>query len=169
MATLRGNIQEAWTRLNEALPLQREYGEPNFLNITLVYLGILANQQGDPVQALTFLREGLLLSRQTGNRYLLCMALINLGCTLGKLQDPSCTARICSAAEALFKSLNTTVPEAYLQLYHLYLDHMKSQVGETLWQTWWAEGKTLSQEEVITLALQASHGPRFSNRGLQNP
>ena len=156
MATLQGHVQEAWTRLNEALPLQRAYSEPNFLNITLVYLGILANHQGNPVQSLTFLREALLLSQQTGNRYLLCMALINLGCSLGRLQEPAYTARICSAAEAIFESLNTTVPEAYSHLYHLFLDYMKSQVGETTWQTWWAEGKTLSQEEVIGLALQAS-------------
>ena len=155
MTALQGKVQEAWTQLNEALPLQREYSEPNFLNITLVYLGMLASQQGDPVQALTFLREGLLLARQTGSHYLLCMALMNIGCSLGALQEPSYTARICSAAEALFETLNTKVAKAYDQLYHLYLDHMKSQVGETLWQTWWAEGKMLSQEEVIALALQS--------------
>lgn len=156
IAMLQGNFQEAWTRFNEALPLQRDYSEPNLLNITLVYLGILALRQGDLGQSRTFLREGLLLSQQTGNRYLLCMALINLGCSLGKLGEPSSTARICSAAEALFASLNTTVPKAYRQLYDRFLNHLKSQVGEALWQTWWREGKTLSQEEVITLVLQAS-------------
>lgn len=157
MATLQGDVQEAWSRLNEALPLQRKYSEPNFLNITLVYLGILASRQGNPLQSSTLLREGLLLSRQTGNRYLLCMALINIGCSLGKLGEPSYTARICSAAEALFESLNTTVPKAYHDLYHLFLDHLKLQVDETIWETWWAEGKTLSEQEVITLALQVSN------------
>jgi hypothetical protein len=56
----------------------------------------------------------------------------------------------------LLRRLNIPPTPKYEQLYRLYLDNMKSQVGETLWQTWWAEGKKLSQEEVITLALQAS-------------
>ena len=155
VATLQGNFQEAWTHLLEALPLQRAYGEPNSLNLTLVDLGILAHYQGDLIQALTFLREGLLLARQTGNHYLLCAALMNLGFTLGKLQDPSYAARICSATVALFVRLKIpSAPKAYYQLYRLYLENMKSEVGETLWETWWAEGETLSREEVITLALQ---------------
>jgi hypothetical protein len=31
---------------------------------------------------------------------------------------------------------------------------------ETTWQSWWAEGKALSQEEVCTLVLAASEATR---------
>jgi len=75
---------------------------------------------------------------------------------LGTTRGPSYAARVCSAAEALFESLNTALPAAYCPLYDVYLGSLKSQVDETTWETWWAEGKALSQEEVSTLALAAS-------------
>ncbi len=156
MATLQGNFPQAWTYLSEAVTLQREYSEPGLLNITLVYLGVLALVQGDLIQSITYLREGLLLAQQTGNRYMLATDLIAFGCLLGTMRGPSLAARVCSAAEALLESLNTALPAAYCPLYDTYLGSLKSQVDETTWQTWWAEGKALSQEEMSRLALAAS-------------
>ena len=65
---------------------------------------------------------------------------------------------MCSAAEALFASLNTALPVAYGPLYSAYLGSTRLQVDEETWETWWAEGKALSQEEVTRLALEASEG-----------
>ncbi|HEY5002872.1 MAG TPA: NB-ARC domain-containing protein [Ktedonobacteraceae bacterium] len=155
IALLQGNFSQAWTQLQEALPLLRTYSEPGLLNITLVYLGTLALVQGDMGQSITYLREGLLLAQQINNHYMLATTLIVLGCLLGTSQGPSYAAHICSAAEALFTSLNTALPTAYQPLYNAYLDGLKSQVDEAQWQTWWAEGKALSPEEVSTLALEA--------------
>ena len=156
MATLQGNFPQAWTYLSEALTLQRENSEPGLLNVTLVYLGVLALTQGDLIQSSTYLREGLLLAQKTGNRYMLAIDLIAFGCLLGTIREPSYAARVCSAAEALFESLNTALPAAYRPLYDAYLGSLKSQVDETTWERWWTEGKALSQEEMSALALTAS-------------
>jgi len=156
MAILQNNYSQAWIWLNEALPLLREYSEPGLLNVTLVYLGVLAMAQGDLSKGTNYLREGLLLAQQTGNRYMLASDLIAFGCLLGTTRDPSYAARVCSAAEALFASLNTALPVAYGPLYSAYLGSLKSQVDEATWETWWAEGKALSQEEVSKLAFDAS-------------
>ncbi len=156
MATLQGNFPQARTWLTEAVPLLREYSEPVLLNVTLVYLGVLSLTQGDLIQSNTYLREGLLMAQQTGNRYTLASDLIAFGCLLGTIRGPSYAARVCSAAETLFESLNTALPAAYRPLYDAYLGSLKSQVDETSWEIWWAEGRALSQEEVSTLALAAS-------------
>lgn len=156
MATLQGNFPQAWTWLNEALPLLRVYSEPGLLNVTLVYLGVLALAQGNLILSNTYLREGLLLAQQTGNRYMLATDLMAFGCLLGTIREPSSAARVCSAAEALFESLNTALPAAYRPLYAAYLSSLKSQVDETTWERWWEEGKALSLEEMSTLALTAS-------------
>ena len=158
MAILQNNFPQAWTWLNEALPLLREYSEPGLLNVTLVYLGVLAMVQGDLNGGASYLREGLLLAQQTGNRYMLASDLIAFGCLLGTTRGPSYAARVCSAAEALFASLNTALPAAYGPLYNAYLGSIKFQTDEATWETWWAEGKALSQEEVTKLALEASEG-----------
>ncbi len=156
MAILQGNFLQAWKWLDEALPLLREYSEPGLLTVNLVYLGVLALAQGDLVQSMAPLREGLLLAQQTGNRYMLATDLIALGCLLGTIHGPSYAARVCSAAEALYESLNTALPAAYGPLYHAYLGNIKSQVDEKTWETWWAEGKALSLEELSALVLTAS-------------
>lgn len=156
IAMLQGDFLQAWTRLSEAAPLLREYSEPGLLNVTLVYLGVLALIQNDLPQSVSYLREGLLLARQTGNRYMLATDLIAFGCAAGTLRGPSFAARICSAAETLFESLNTALPEAYRPLYKGYLGAIRSQVDEAIWANWWAEGKILPQDEIIALALAAS-------------
>jgi len=162
IATIQGNFPQAWTYLSEALQLQREYSESGLLNVTLVYLGVLALVQGDPIQSVTYLREGLLLAQQTDNRYMLAIDLTAFGCLLGITREPSYAARICSAAEGLFESLNTALPAAYRPLYEAYLGISKSQVDETIWQTVWSECKALSQEEIHILALTASQSSEGS-------
>ena len=158
IAILENNFPQAWVRLNEALPLLREYSEPGLLTVTLVYLGVLAVAQGDLKQSASYLREGLLLAQKTGNRFMIASDLIAFGCLLGITQGPSYAAKVCSAAEALFASLNTALPAAYGPLYNAYLSSIKSQVDESTWEAWWAEGRVLSAEEVTQLALEASAG-----------
>ena len=118
-----------------------------------MYLGVLALAQGDLVQSLNYLREGLHLAQETSNRYMLAIDLIAFGCLAGTIQGPSYAARVCSGAEALFESLNTALPAAYRPLYEAYLGGIKSQVDEATWDSWWAEGKALSQEEISMLVL----------------
>ena len=87
---------------------------------------------------------------------MLAIDLIAFGCLLGTIRGPSYAARVCSAAEGLFESLNTALPAAYRPLYDAYLGGLKSRVDKTIWEEWWVEGKALSQEEVSMLALAAS-------------
>ena len=156
IAILENDFPQAWARLNEALPLLRQYSEPGLLTVSLVYLGVLAVVQGDLKQSASYLHEGLLLAQKTGNRFMLAADLIAFGCLLGITQGPSYAAKVCSAAEALFASLNTALPVAYGPLYNTYLSGVKSQIDELTWATWWDEGKALSAEEVTQLVLEAS-------------
>jgi len=156
VAILQGNFTQAFLWLNEALSHLRKYGEPIMLNVTLVYLGVLTFVQGDLAQSISYLREGLLLAQQTHNGYLLATDLIAFGCLLGIVHSPYYTARICSAAEALFENLHTSLPVAYRPLYETYLAGLQSQIDEATWAAWWTEGKALSLDEVCSLTLAAS-------------
>ncbi len=156
MALLQADYAQAWTRLSEAVPLLREYSEPGLLNVSLVYLGVLALLQGDYAQSIHHLREGLLLAQHTGNRYMLATALIAFGCILGMKSGPELAAHVCSAAEALFESLNTALPAAYRPLYDSFLGMNRARVDEAQWEIWWAEGRAASVDEIATLVLDAS-------------
>ena len=89
---------------------------------------------------------------------MLASDLIAFGCLLGITRGPAYAAKVCSAAEALFASLNTALPAGYGPLYNAYLSSIKSQVDETTWEAWWAEGRAFSAEEVTRLVLEASAG-----------
>ncbi|GCE21324.1 hypothetical protein [Dictyobacter kobayashii] len=104
----------------------------------------------------SYLREGMVLARQTGNHYMLAADLLAFGCVLGRMHGPSYTAHICSAAEALYESLNSTVPAAYRSIYDANRSRMQSQVEKATWEIWWAEGKALTLDETCTLATSAS-------------
>lgn len=156
IALLSNDHQKAWERLNEALPLLRQYSEPGLLNVALVYLGVLALLQGNPMQSISHLREGLFLAQRTRNTYMIATALIASGCVLGMKRGPSFAARVCSAAESLFASLNTALPAAYRPLYTTFLGAIRGQVDEAQWEAWWNEGKAMSTEEICRLALDAS-------------
>lgn len=156
IALLSNDHQKAWERLNEALPLLRRYSEPGLLNVALVYLGVLALLQGDPMQSISHLREGLFLAQRTRNTYMIATALIASGCVLGMKRGPSFAARVCSAAESLFSSLNTALPTAYRPLYTAYLGAIRGQVEEAQWEAWWNEGKATAPDEICTLVLDAS-------------
>ena len=154
MAILQGNFVQAWTLLQKALPLLRKYSEPGLLNVNLIYLGTLALAQGEVQQSSEYLLEGLLMAQQADNRYMFAIDLIPFGCLLGAVGGPVYAAHVCSAAETMFASLNTSLPAAYRPLYNAYIDNLKTQIDASLWQTWWQEGKDLSQEALIDLILE---------------
>ena len=156
LATLLGNMQQARIWLDEAILSFRSSMDSGLLTVTLIYLGILAFIQNDLKLSSSYLREGLLLARQTGNHYMLATDLLAFGCVLGRMQGPFYTAHICSAAEVLYQSMNTTVPVAYRSLYATMLGRMQAQVDSATWENWWAEGQVLPLEEVCTLVISAS-------------
>src|SRR5207244_2385113 len=58
--------------------------------------------------------------------------------------------------EALLERRDATLPVIYYRRYLSKLEALKAQANEAKWAIWWAEGRALSQEQGIMLALQAS-------------
>ncbi|HLH61153.1 MAG TPA: tetratricopeptide repeat protein [Ktedonobacteraceae bacterium] len=151
---LRGNFPQAQARLTEAVTLFREYGEPWGLSVMLTSLGFLCLLQRQLFLSLAYLREGLILAQETGNLFNIAINLMAFGCTLGVASDPIYMAQVCSAAEALFERLGTSLPAAYVPLYQSYQQNARSRVDGAIWDMEWSQGKTFSQEQAIMLALE---------------
>jgi hypothetical protein len=84
------------------------------------------------------------------------LALIECASYLGALGALERTAQIGGAAEALLERSNATLPDIYYRRYLSKLEGFKAYAHEAKWAVWWAEGRALSQEQGIMLALQAS-------------
>jgi hypothetical protein len=58
----------------------------------------------------------------------------------------------------LLERKDTTLPVTYYRRYRSKLEGFKAQANDAKWAVWWADGRALSQEQGIKLALQASQG-----------
>ncbi len=154
ISTLQGDFDRAESDLTEAVTFFRQSGESWVLSGALNSLGVLAVLQGKLHQALSLMREAMLLAQETRQRYTLALTLISLGCALGVASDARYAALICSMAEALFEQTTSALPPAYRPLYIGYLMSIKARVNEGTWETEWAQGRRLSSEQAVALALE---------------
>ncbi|HET8910653.1 MAG TPA: tetratricopeptide repeat protein, partial [Ktedonobacteraceae bacterium] len=153
-ATMLGSYDQAELWLKEALAQHRALRKQGWLTLTVISLGVVAILQGNLAQSTAYLKEGLWLAQQTGNRYMLALDLIVFGCLIGTSSGAVYAARICSGAEELFAQIKTMLPPSYHLIYHTHLFGLKAQVDTATWDKWWAEGKLLSADELIELALK---------------
>ena len=157
---LQRDESRAESMLSESVTLMRAKGQRTKLFIALAELSDLEGSQGKLIQALEHMREALLIVQEIGYRPAIgptiALALTECGCYLGRLGAPERAAQIGGAAEALLERRDSVFPDIYYRRYISKLEELKVQAVEAKWADWWAEGRTLSQEQGIMLALQAS-------------
>lgn len=157
---LQGDESRAESLLLESVTLMRTRGQRARLYIALAELSNLEGSQGKLIQALGHMREALLIVQEIGHRPAIgptiALALIQCASCLAALGARERAAQIGGAAEALLERRDATLPDIYYRQYMSRLEGFKAQANEAQWAIWWAEGRALSQEQGIMLALQAT-------------
>jgi predicted ATPase len=157
---LQGDESRAESMLSESVSLLRAGGQRAKLFIALADLSGLEASQGKLIQALEHMREALFIGQEIGYRLTIgpsiALALIECASYLAALQAPEHAAQLGGAAEALLERRGATLPDLYYRRYMFRLERLKAQANEAKWAVWWREGRALSQEQGIMLALQAS-------------
>jgi predicted ATPase len=152
----QGNLEGAQAKLSESLRLVRAEGQRGNLYGMLGMLSVVEMVQERPMQALAYIREALEIVQEVGLRTDVATTLAACGSIMGALGAVTYAAQVCAAAEALFERLGTSLPAVYLPLYSAALARTRAQVQEATWNQLWAQGRRLSQEQAVTLALEAS-------------
>src|SRR6266702_6384299 len=157
---LQRDESRAESMLSESVTLMRAGGQRTKLFIALAELSNLEASQGKLIQALGHMREALLIVQEIGHRPTIgptiALALIECASYLRELGKQERAAQIGGAAEALLERLDAIFPVIYYRRYMSKLEGLKAQANGEKWDVWWAEGRALSQEQAIMLALQAS-------------
>jgi len=157
---LQRDESRAESMLSESVTLMRAKGQRTKLFIALAELSNLEGSQGKLIQALEHMREALLIVQEIGYRPAIgptiALALIECASYLGRLGAPERAAQIGGAAEALLDQRDSVFPDIYYRRYISRLEELKVQAEEAKCADWWVEGRALSQEQGIMLALQAS-------------
>jgi non-specific serine/threonine protein kinase len=152
----QGDYERAAALGSESLALFRKVGDNHYTAWALRNLGLLALYRGNHKQAAAFGRDGLTLSREIENTWLIegCLTSIAGAASLeGRYEQ---AARLFAAAEALRSSLGRRRSPADQADYDKRLASTRAGLGNTQFAAAWTQGKTMTLEEAVKLALTPS-------------
>jgi predicted ATPase/class 3 adenylate cyclase len=146
---------------DEARSLGLELDLPTLVAAALHNLGQVALQEGDGRHAEALLREGLerLGTGQPPAPHAVANFLTGLGCTAAAAGQHGRAARLLGAADRQFELLGVSRDAADRAPY----DHSRAlterALGEAAFTAAWAEGRALSLDAAVTLALEQPGAP----------
>jgi predicted ATPase/DNA-binding CsgD family transcriptional regulator len=144
-----------WTRgeqlAQESMSMQRAFGEPMGVGMSLRALGLIALEQGRPGRAWSYLCESLAIAHESGDRMALARTLeATIGVLLG--QAPDLAAQVAGAASALRAATGTVPWPSEKTRIGRWLEAARRKLGERAFAASWRDGESLSDSEVVAAA-----------------
>ena len=148
-----GDNVRAVELLEEALALYQSLGHHLGRSNTLYLLASVVLQRGDDAHARRLLRESLTLASERGDGVSMAACLNGLGVAAGKGGRYERAASLFGAASIL--RATTGPPEIPLvAAYERQVTAGRALLGEMAWAAAWAQGRTLTTEQALTLAQE---------------
>jgi predicted ATPase len=151
-----GNYDRAATLLEESLSIYRELESKEGVAVILVSLGKVEQFRGNYQRAGELLRESLLLYQEMGNKKGIAESLAGLARLTSAIDEPERVAKLCSAAEALLAALSVRLGPRDRAEFDRNLEAARAQLGEPAYGAAWEEGRAMTLEKAISLALRTA-------------
>jgi predicted ATPase/transcriptional regulator with XRE-family HTH domain len=158
VARLEGDHTRSTALVEESLALGRELGAKGIMSVALRHLGDVMQDQGDEQRALALYQESVALARPLENKQNIAFCLVGIGGVAGAVGQGERAARLLSAAETLFDTIGLSLalgPEVRAD-YDRYVSAAHAQLDAATWAAAWAEGRTMTLEQAIAYALNAT-------------
>ncbi len=166
MAQLQENNTAARTLFEESLLVVREIGYRVGIAQTLGNLGSVACSHGDYSTASALYRESLLIRQEASDRYGIAICLIGLGgIAIRRAIRPEHSegtreqeeggkgVMLLGAGEALMETIGAQLVWDEGRVYERGVATAREMLDEAAFARAWAEGRAMSMEQAITLAL----------------
>jgi predicted ATPase/class 3 adenylate cyclase/Tfp pilus assembly protein PilF len=154
LAQYAGDYAVARTLHEESLETSRELGDKQGIATALSYLAGVAERQGEYAAARSLHQEGLSLQRELGYKRGIVFTLRLLGHLAHHEGASERAARLMGAAEALREALGIIVVPNDRAEYDRIVESARARLGEATFASAWAEGRAMSPEQAIALALE---------------
>lgn len=154
VARQRGRLDEAEALYQEGLDLCRRIGSQPGIASALQHLATIALASGKPDRSEELYREALEIDRRLNNKRGIAFSLAGLGATAVMRQDRERGVRILGAAERLIGSSGAVLPPHEQQWWQDRFTTAVQALGTTRSGDLLAEGRSLSLEAGIELALE---------------
>jgi non-specific serine/threonine protein kinase len=151
------DYERAATLIEQGLGLLREAGEGRLIAMSLAFLGHVRLLQGDAAGANMAFVEGLGWQQQVGDKVFMTYCLIGLGGVAAKAvagAPASRAVRLLGAAEALREVIGAPLLPPFLTQYERIVAGLRSDFDEAAFEAAWAEGRALTLEQAVALALE---------------
>jgi predicted ATPase/DNA-binding CsgD family transcriptional regulator len=149
----RGDLIQAETRVKESLSLFRDLRDKFRIALALSALGDIKRRQGDLTQARILFTEGVLLADEVGSQTSLGWNLIGLARITADEGQPEHAAHWFGAAESWLSSRE--MDPFQRADYERAVGGIRAQLGEKVFGTAWAVGRSMAQEQALTTQDQA--------------
>jgi predicted ATPase len=155
VAQAQGDDEKARALCEDAISLARELEDTHSLMHSLAAIGHVARQQGDYGRARDLYQESLVLRQEMRDTHAIAQSLEDFAVLAGKQQQWERAARLLGAAEAVCVDLGRALPVANPAEYWRTVSDARRALGEEAFAAAWAEGRAMTSEGAITLALES--------------
>ena len=154
IARVEGEYQEAAKFYGESNDIWQRLGNQRERGYLLWSRGWLARLQDYHKQAADFFNEGLIVWREVGDQRHIAECLEGLAGVNTDIGKTELAAQLMGKAAMIREETNSPLPPVDRANYDQDVVSMRSQLGESNFQKAWAEGRELTVEQAIDLALQ---------------
>ncbi len=149
VALSQGDTATAHALVEQSLALWREIGNRWYTAWSLGMLGKVAAHRGDLVTARALLEECLAILRVSDDKWFTAFCLEELASVVTAQGEVIWATRLWGAAKALRDTVGLPLPPVFRADYERSVATARTQLGEKAFITAWAEGRTMTPEQVF--------------------
>jgi len=144
-----GRHQAAEELFAECLRIQRAVGDTGSIYYSIANLAGTAYHRGDYATAVARYHEALDLLDVMPNKSALAGTLDGIAATIAALGDPSRGARLLGAADALRRSIGTTLFPSEMRNYEASVASIRAMLGDEAFDVQWRIGASVTLQRAI--------------------
>ena len=156
VARYQGEYDKAKKYFGESLEIRKEFGERRGVAISLFNLGDVALNQGHVREAKKLLKESLKLFKELGDQAGIAFTLTIYAVTFRRADLLELSVKIFAACQAFCDRIGLLLHPEIESKMRQSLESNQKGLGDKRFNVLWQEGKQLSVNEAIELALTSS-------------
>jgi predicted ATPase/DNA-binding SARP family transcriptional activator/tetratricopeptide (TPR) repeat protein len=149
----QGDYGAARALYEESLAICRELGDKQGIAYLLLGLGDMAHDQGDYGAARALYEESLAICRELGDKQGIAYLLTAFADLAATQDQPERAVRLWAAAEALRRTIGSTLLPDKRQEYDRNLTAAQEALGEETFAAAWEQGRAMALEQAIEYTL----------------
>ena len=151
-------VGQAKKYYEESLILQREIGDKFGIAYSLNNLGLIAHNRRDYEQAQKFYEDSLLLRREIGDKIGIANSILGLAEIVSVGNHSNQAVLLLKATGTILQSMGAMHGRDDLIQYERIITKLHEQLSEEEFSKYWEEGKKLTLEQAVELALKKENG-----------